>query len=544
MTSSAVSGQPIYSDQIEFLIEKIVGHLTLGEYGISLRSVALLLLQGDSEMFENVELQEGQEKCDLIRQVISEATRGNGSSLHVGIVETWHQKSHELVSNSVRISPHKPSGIGILLGHICSRPLTGFPILVLVLYFGLYQFVGVFGGGYLVGLVEESLFGEIVNPFVTSLVSHLFSEGNIFYDLFVGEYGIWTLGVTYAVGLILPITATFFFAFSILEDSGYLPRLGLLVDRMFKKIGLNGRGVIPIVLGFGCDTMATLVTRILESRRERIIATFLLSLAIPCTAQLAVITAILSTQNVIHIGFGLTISVLLLIWGLIMALVFLVAGYLASKVTPGRTAPFYLELPPMRWPSLRNILMKTFARIRWYFIEVFPLFIIASVVIWMGLMSAGWPLLLAWLGFAITKSLGIVLRLVWTFLSGLTGWLIILISNGLTPFEASIASLQPLVRLLSLPSESASVFLFGFFRRDYAAAGLDKMMSEFALSSAQILIIAVTITLFLPCIAQFLIIRKERGVGMAVGMLFFTLLTATIVGAILGWVFRSTGWLS
>lgn len=91
------------------------------------------------------------------------------------------------------------------------------------------------------------------------------------------------MGIRYAIAIILPIVGTFFLAFSILGDSGYLSRLAMLVDRVFKKIDLNGGEIIPIVLGFGCDTMATIVTRTLETKRERIITTFLLALAIPCS---------------------------------------------------------------------------------------------------------------------------------------------------------------------------------------------------------------------------------------------------------------------
>jgi ferrous iron transport protein B len=112
--------------------------------------------------------------------------------------------------------------------------------------------------------------------------------------LFVGDYGVLTLGVRYAVAIILPVVGTFFLFFSVLEDTGYFPRLALLVDRSFKRIGLSGRAVIPMVLGFACDTMATMVTRTLETKRERVLATLLLALAIPCSAQLGVIIAVLA----------------------------------------------------------------------------------------------------------------------------------------------------------------------------------------------------------------------------------------------------------
>ena len=192
-------------------------------------------------------------------------------------------------------------------------------------------------------------------------------------ELFVGEYGIITLGLRYAVGIILPIVATFFLFFSLLEDSGYFPRLALLVDRLFKKIGLTGRAVIPMVLGFGCDTMATMVTRTLETVRERIIATLLLALAIPCSAQLGVILALLSKA-----------PGALLVWSVCLLLIFLVIGFLAARVVPGETPMFYMELPPMRLPQLSNVLTKTYTRMQWYFMEILPLFILASVLLWLG----------------------------------------------------------------------------------------------------------------------------------------------------------------
>ena len=172
------------------------------------------------------------------------------------------------------------------------RPLTGVPLLFIVLYYGLYQFVGVFGAGTMVDFLEKKVFEGYFNPWITGIVKDAI-PWPILRELFVGEYGVITLGLRYAVGIIMPIVATFFLFFSVLEDSGYFPRLALLVDRLFKKIGLTGRAVIPMVLGFGCDTMATMVTRTLETVRERIIAT-LLALAIPCSAQLGVIMALLS----------------------------------------------------------------------------------------------------------------------------------------------------------------------------------------------------------------------------------------------------------
>jgi len=544
-TLAPSEGLITYSEEVEGAVSSIQAHLRAGDYGLSTRSVALLCLQGDEEILDRVGLQEGEEAEARIRNIIANVSFCPTVPLAYQLMLSRSEMAREVVSAAVSDKViRKSSPMSQKLGGLCSHPIWGFPILIAVLYLGLYQFVGVFGAGTLVGWVEENLFGNVINPFVTGLVERVAAPTSPIHELLVGEYGIWTLGVTYAVALILPIIFSFFLIFSTLEDSGYLPRLALLVDRMFKKIGLNGRGVIPIVLGFGCDTMATVVCRILETKRERVIATFLLSLAIPCTAQLAVVTGLLAGASVISGPFGLSFSPLLAVWALIMLGIFMLAGYCAAKITPGKTAPFYLELPPMRWPSVSNVFAKTFARMQWYFLEVAPLFLIASVVIWLGRMPIGWVVLAAWICYAAAKRQTFTRKVVLAVVGALTGYGIMVIAGGRTAFEAAISALVPLARILTLPIQASEVFLFGFFRRDYGAAGLDKMIGENAMTPAQILVIAVTITLFLPCIAQFLVVKKERGLGMAVGMLAFTLFFATFVGAGLAAVLRTTGWLA
>lgn len=543
--SAPAKGLITYTDEVEAAVSAISKYLRFGDYGLSTRAVALLCLQSDEEILERVGIQEGEEAEARIRDIVGDVSFCPTVPLAYQLMLSRSERARELASTTVTDTAAKKSTrLSQRIGALCGHPVWGFPILLGVLYFGLYQFVGIFGAGTLVGWIEEDLFGNIINPFVIGLVERVAAAGSPVFELLVGEYGVWTLGVTYAVALILPIIFTFFLIFSALEDSGYLPRLALLVDRMFKKIGLNGRGVIPIVLGFGCDTMATVVCRVLETKRERIIATFLLSLAIPCSAQLAVVTGLLAGASSVQGPFGLSFSPLLAAWAVIMLGIFLLAGFFAAKLTPGKSAPFYLELPPMRWPSLSNVLVKTFARMQWYFLEVAPLFLIASIVIWLGRMSIGWVVLAAWIGWAIAKRRKLPIRFAYAGVGALTGYGLMLLAAGKNAFDAAIAALEPLARVLTLPSQASEVFLFGFFRRDYGAAGLDKMIGDNALTQAQVLVIAVTITLFLPCIAQFLVVKKERGLGMALGMLAFTLFFATFVGTGLALLLKATGWLA
>jgi ferrous iron transport protein B len=363
------------------------------------------------------------------------------------------------------------------LSDLLITPWFGVPVLLLVLYLGLFKFVGGLGAGVVVDFLERTVFDGHISPFVDSLTSRAIPWPAL-RDLIGGEYGVITLGFRYALAIILPIVTFFFVVFAIMEDTGYLPRLALLVDRVFKRIGLSGRGVIPIVLGFGCDTMATMVTRTLPTLRERVIATLLLALAVPCSAQLGLILAILH-------GRPLALAV----WGGVLAAVFLLTGFLAARLMPGEIPHFYMELPPLRLPKLSNVLVKTYTRVHWYLKEVIPLFLLASVLIWLG------------------------------HLSGL--------------FHLAVRGLTYPVRWIGLPDEAATVFLYGFFRRDYGAAGLYDLNSQQALTGVQLTVATIALTLFLPCIAQFLVNVKERGwkvgVGVSVFVLFFSFAVAYVV---------------
>jgi ferrous iron transport protein B len=418
------------------------------------RTVAVLLLQSDKAGFDSLLPGRSLEQIAAVLSVVAEVQRRLDHSAYYYASYALKNQVSALLAETVRCPPASARPFRERLSRWLMQPLYGVPILILVLYFGLYQFVGVFGAGYLVDAIQTA-FTAHVSPWADRLFQALI-PWPVFRELFIGEYGIIPLGLRYALAIIFPIVGTFFIAFSILEDSGYLPRLAMLIDRVFKRIGLNGRAVIPIVLGFGCGTMATMVTRTLETRRERVIATFLLALAIPCSAQMGVIMGVMAG----HPGaMG--------VWLGFVAVVFLTAGFLASRLIPGQGPSFYMELPPLRLPRPANILVKTMSRMTWYFKEVLPLFILASVLIWLG---------------------------------QLTGI-----------FDFLIRCLQPVVRLMDLPPETARIFLFGFFRRDYGAAGLYDLQAAGILNGNQLTVAAIALTLFLPCVAQFLIMGKERG---------------------------------
>ncbi len=449
-------------------------------------------------------------------------------------------KVHEILAETYTIVRPPHPAFGIRLGFWAMHPLRGLGFLAVVLL-GVFWFVGLFGAGTLVDFFEIGVFEQRLNPVlirvadvvlpfphqhvvdaipydvslpvspvhdvgVASLERTVVTEGytvpagteltwwqttmRFVHDFFVGEFGALTMALSYALAIVLPIVTTFFFVFGILEDSGYFPRMAIMVNRVFRFMGLNGKAVLPMILGLGCDTMATMTTRILETRKERLVTTMLLALAVPCSAQLGVLLALMAT---------LTPTGAVVWLGLVLGVIVLV-GWLTARVVGGETSDFILEIPPMRRPQLSNVLIKTSSRLNWYLREVIPLFVAGTALLF----------LLDWLN----------------VLSGIAGLM------------------EPLVGgWLGLPKEMANAFLVGFMRRDFGAVYiLDAATGPLpVLSTHQILVAMVTITLFMPCFANFLMIAKEHGLRVAWRMAGFIFPFAFFVGGAVNYIGR---WLS
>ena len=481
-TNSKVTYKGPVEYSIEIALEKIETLLKYG-YTISKRSIGLLLLKEDLEIKEMVREKEP-DVIQHIEEITEEIKSHYTNPVEYEIALEQRGEVARIVHKVVTLKEDRVS-LGEKISRLTMNPITGLPILFLILYWGLYKFVGEFGAGTVVDFIEGTIFEERVNPFLIQFFTGLIPWQPI-QDLFVGEYGVLTQGLRYAIALILPIVAFFFLVFSVIEDSGYLPRLAMLIDRTFKKIGLNGRAVIPMVLGFGCSTMATMVTRTLQTKRERVISTMLLALAIPCSAQLGVILALLEGKPMAT-----------LIWAGVVAAIFLLIGFLTARIMPGERPSFYMEVPPLRMPKFSNVLTKTYVRVKWYFKEIMPLFVIASFFIWLG---------------QLTKL-----------------------------FDIFINILKKPVELIGLPVEAAQVFLFGFFRRDYGAAGLYDISKEGYLNDVQLVVACVALTLFLPCIAQFLMNVKERGWKIGIGISAFILILSFGIAYVVNLLLSSFG---
>lgn len=391
------------------------------------------------------------------------------------------KRVNEIVEKTVIID--RKNSISETLGGLLLNPMFGAIAAIIILYL-MYQIIGITVAGDTVDFLENGILLKYYTPFITSLISKILPSGNI-HQILVGEFGLLTMSVQYIVGVLLPLIAGFNIFMAILEDSGYLPRLAVLTDRFLSKIGLNGRAIIPIILGFGCITMATITTRILGTNRERTIATTILGLTIPCSAQLGIIVGLIAAAG----GLNAWIIYLVSIFS-ILALI----GTVLNRLLPGESSHLLIDLPPLRLPQFKNIMSKTISK-TWHFLEeATPLFLLGSFLI-------------------------SVLQL----------------SSGLNVIEKILAPLT--VSILHLPKETAAIFIMGLIRRDFGAAGLAKMAgiggTVAVLSHLQILVCLVVLTLFVPCIASVVIMFKERGVKEASLIWFGSWVAAFAAGGIL-----------
>jgi ferrous iron transport protein B len=409
----------------------------------------------------------------------------------------WPRLLAWLCVGAAGVAAYQSAEMRAALGRWASQRGAGIAVLGVVLYV-IYRFVGVFAAGTAVAFLEQTVFGHYVNPLLTGVIDRAVAAGpaaglgaeamRLLRDLLVGPYGLVSVALTYAFAIIFPIVSAFFLCFSVLEDSGYLPRLAVIVNRAFRGMGLNGKAVLPMVLGLGCDTMATLTARIMETRKERVLVTLLLALGVPCSAQLGVILGL----------FGTLPMWAPLVWGAVVLGVLFAVGFLAARLLPGERSDLILEMPPIRRPQLGNIVVKTVGRLEWYLKEAVPIFVLGTLVL-----------------FALERA-GALSRIVH-------------------------ASEPAVVGLLSLPPQAAEAFLVGFFRRDYGSAGIYTLFGRGLLTPVQAVVALVTITLFVPCVANFFVIVKEHGWRTAVAMSGFIFPFAFLVGGAVNVALRAMG---
>jgi ferrous iron transport protein B len=393
------------------------------------------------------------------------------------VLEAHHHWARGLVGQVTRQTGLEPkASIWSALAKVTLHPVGSWVFLILTLV-AMYFLVVEVGAKFLSARIDS-----VITPLV-GLISGWTGPG-VVNKVLVGPFGLLTLGLFNAVGTVLPILAVFYLPFGLLEDIGYFPRLSVQFDRLLKVVGLNGKAILPITLGFGCSAVACMSIRRLETTKERFIAAFLIALGIPCAAQFGVVISILSTFPVVAIG-----GVLLIV----VALQVVVGATLARLLPEKGKAEFLIELPPLRAPQWRKIFVRTYLRIAEFFTEAIPLFVASAAAL------------------LIMDFLGLLDRL----------------RNVLAPVVVSG---------LGLPREYADVLLVTLARRELGAVMLKKMADSQHLEFKQVFVALLVMILYVPCMTTITVLARVLGWRRAM-LVFAAVVTIAIsTGAVVHWV--------
>ncbi|HLV10077.1 MAG TPA: nucleoside recognition domain-containing protein, partial [Halanaerobiales bacterium] len=301
---------------------------------------------------------------------------------------------------------------------------------------------------------------------------------------FEQSFGLLTTGIFIPLSAVAPYIIVFYFVLGLLEDTGYLPRLAVLVDNVLHKVGLHGFSIIPMILAFGCNVPAALAIRSLESEREKFIASTLMVISIPCMAQLAMIFGLLGPYGGKYIVYLF----------LILAMVWVTVGVILNKILPGFSSDLLLEVPPFRIPSFSTIIKKLWIRLSGFFKEAIPLVLFGV--------------------FCINL----------LYVSGVMSGIV----NFIAPF---------LNKIFGLPRDAIYAVLMGFLRKDLAMG----LLAPLNLTIKQLVVASVVLTIYFPCIATFSVLLKELGFVNMIKSTFVMLLTSVLVGGFTNLTFTNEG---
>jgi len=382
------------------------------------------------------------------------------------------------IAEKVQQIQHKHPSILEKLEEATIKPILGIPLALLILYISFSGVIKI--GELLIDHIFDPIFA-IYNPFIMGIVNQYTS--GVVHDILVGttsdietSFGLLTTGFYVPLGMVMPFVIPFYIVLGILEDVGYLPRLSVLVDALMHRVGLHGAAIVPCILGLGCNVPGVMATRILESPQQRYLAATLMAVSIPCAAQNAMIWGLLGPYGLRYIA---------IVYGT-LALVFITAGMLLSRLIKGESPEIFLEIPPYRLPDPISLFKKTFMRSKYFLKEAVP-----YVLLGVFLMNI----------LFITGVVDVIGRL-----------------------------LQPVVTgLFGLPSETAATLIMGFLRKDLAVG----MLAPLGLTPNQLTVASVVLAMYFPCIATFVVFMKELGLKNTAKSAAIMLVAATTVGTIL-----------
>jgi len=417
-----------------------------------------------------------------IKELVHRLPEAKVTNYHYREGERWHEIG-KIISRVQKVS-HRHHTFLERLADASIRPLTGIPIAMGVIYIN-FKLIRIIGEG-LIGYVFEPIFEELWAPVMIN-ISSILGSGGFIHDILIGRifegkidfgqsFGILTTGLFVPFASVLPYVFAFYLVLSFLEDFGYLPRLGVLADKMMHQVGLHGLAIIPMMLGLGCNVPGALATRIMETERERFISATLMAIAVPCMAQIAMIVGLVSKYGA---------RALMLVFGTLF-LVWLTIGIIMNRLLKGESPEIFVEIPPYRIPYFGALAKKLWMRVKAFLKEAVPFVLLGVFIV------------------NILYSLKII-----DFLGKLTG---------------------PVIKsLLGLPSGAVAALLVGFLRKDVAVG----MLVPLGLSLKQLVIASVVLAMYFPCAATFAVLLRELGTKDMIKSAAIMVFSATLVGALL-----------
>ncbi len=393
--------------------------------------------------------------------------------------ERWQEVGR--IAEKVQVVEHRHPTFWDKLGDALVQPFPGLPLAIIILTLSMLFVVG--GGQGLRALLLLPILDNYYIPAITSLVAYFIPEG-ILFNLLVGEYGVLIKGIEWPFFLILPYVTLFYVVMSFLEDSGYLPRLGILLDSLLRRIGMLGSNVVPMVMGYGCAVPAILGTRAANSQKQRLMITSLVALAVPCTAQSGAFIALLGDQSILALVFVYMVSFVAI----------LIAGSILNRVIPGETDPMLMEVPNLLRPSVSALSQKIFIRIKQFLLE-------AEIPMVLGILFAA-----------------------------------VLVETGLLLVIGDL--LKPLVEgWLGLPKEASLALMLGIVRRELGVLPL----LELELTTLQLIVGSLVALFYLPCVTVMAIIIKEFNLKLSIYVIGFTTIIAFTLAGLFNQVARLLG---
>lgn len=430
------------------------------------RGVAVKLLE-ESEPFDEMIGTDLKHTVAVMKKLYRD---GTGQSLAVGIASSRYAEAENIVSDVVSESDTKPS-LADRISDVMITPVTGIPILLAVCLVILTTIVYV--GSFLDGVVSS-----VYEAVVGTAIIDLGGDSEFWTAVLTGIDG----SIQAIMSLVIPYIMVFYIILGILEDSGYLTRAVVLLDRTMHHFGLHGGSFIPIIVGLGCNVPAIMAVRTVQSRREKVILSSMIVMAVPCSAQMAIIMGATGSYSGIVYAFGILVMLVCLA---------VVTGVLMNRFMKYEPSNLAMELPDLQVPSAKNVLFKTWYRIKDFFYIAFPLLVVGSIVV---------ELLLQY-------------------------DLLDVIVDPLSPV---------IVGMLGLPAVCSIAFIVGILRKEMALGMLQILAGGVALEAFmtpdQFIVFGVVMAVYMPCVATLITMWREIGWKETIGVSVLSIVVAILLG--------------